>query len=80
MLIKLVQLMYMIQADLVLVTAGTGVNANKGASFYTSIFTSDFGKLPVPLHLGKDKYFFCYIWEYIHKIGKNNAIFGNCPR
>ena len=42
----------------------------------TSVFTSDFGKLPVPLHLGKDKYFFHYIWENTHKIGKNKAIFG----
>ena len=31
-----------------------------------SVFTSDFGKLPMPLHLGKDKYFFHYIWENIH--------------
>ena len=31
-----------------------------------SVFTFDFGKLPVPLHLGKDKYFFHYIWENIH--------------
>ena len=30
----------------------------------------------LPLHLGKDKYFFHYIWENIHKIGKNKAIFG----
>ena len=44
--------------------------------FEHSVFTSDFGKLPVPLHLGKDKYFFHYIWENIHKIGKNKAIFG----
>ena len=46
------------------------------SSLFVSIFTSDFGKLPVPLHLGKDKYFFHYIWENIHKIGKNKAIFG----
>ena len=30
----------------------------------------------MPLHLGKDKYFFHYIWENIHKIGKNKANFG----
>ena len=30
----------------------------------------------MPLHLGKDKYFFHYIWENIHKIGKHKAIFG----
>ena len=42
----------------------------------SSVFTSNFGKLPVPLHLGKDKYFVHYIWENIHKIGKNKAIFG----
>ena len=28
------------------------------------------------LHLGKDKYSFNYIWENIHKIEKNKAIFG----
>ena len=33
-------------------------------------------KLPVPLHLGIAKYFFHYIWENIHKIRKNKAIFG----
>ena len=38
-------------------------------------FTSDFGKLRVPLHLGKDKYFFHDIWENIYKIGKNKVIF-----
>ena len=30
----------------------------------------------MPLHLGKDRYFFHYMWENIHKIGKNKAIFG----
>ena len=30
----------------------------------------------MPLHLGKEKYFFHYIWENIHKIGINKAIFG----
>ena len=30
----------------------------------------------MPLHLGKDKYFFHYIWEKVHKVGKNKAIFG----
>ena len=31
----------------------------------------------MPLHLGKDiKYFFHYIWENIHNIGKTKAIFG----
>ena len=47
-----------------------------GLSVPDSVFTSDFGKLPVPLHFGKDKYFFHYIWEKIRKIGKNKAIFG----
>ena len=28
-----------------------------------SVFTPYFGKLPVPSHLGKDKYLFHYIWE-----------------
>ena len=28
----------------------------------------------MPLHLGKDKYFFH--WGNIHKMGKNKAIFG----
>ena len=43
-----------------------------------SVFTSDFGKLPAPLYLGKDKYFFLYIWENIklYKTGKIKAIFG----
>ena len=36
------------------------------------VFTSDIGKLP-----GKGNYFFFhYIWEIIHKIGENKAIFG----
>ena len=30
----------------------------------------------MPFHLGKDKYFFHYIWENIHKIGENKVIFG----
>ena len=30
----------------------------------------------MPLHLEKDKYFFHYISKNIHKIGKNNVIFG----
>ena len=30
----------------------------------------------MPLHFGKDKYFFHYIWENIHKLGKKKAIFG----
>ena len=29
----------------------------------------------MPLHLEKDKYFFRYIWENIHKTGKNMANF-----
>ena len=39
-----------------------------------SVFTSDFGKIPV--HLGKDKYLFHYVWENIHKIRENKTIFG----
>ena len=46
------------------------------AKYIGSVFTSDFGKLPVLLHLRKDKYFFHYIWENKHKIGKNKAILG----
>ena len=42
----------------------------------SGVFTSSFRKIPVALHLGKDKYFFHYIWEDIHKIGENKAIFG----
>ena len=30
----------------------------------------------MPLHLGKDKYFFHYTCENIHTTGKNKAIFG----
>ena len=30
----------------------------------------------MPLYSGKDKYFFHYIWENIHKIEENMAIFG----
>ena len=29
----------------------------------------------MPLHLGKDKYFFHYVGENIHNIGEHNAIF-----
>ena len=41
-----------------------------------SVFISVFGKLHVPLHLGKNKEFFHYFWEKLHKRGKNKAIFG----
>ena len=43
---------------------------------HLNVFTSNFGKIPVTLHLGKDKYFFHYIWENKDKTGKNEAIFG----
>ena len=33
------------------------------------------GKLSVPLHLGKNEDFFHCIWDKLHKIGKNKAIF-----
>ena len=41
-----------------------------------AVFLSVFGKLPVPSHLGKNEDFFHYIWEKLHKIWKNKAIFG----
>ena len=41
-----------------------------------SVFTSDFGKLPVPLHLGKDKYFFIILGKIYSKLGKIRLFFG----
>ena len=40
------------------------------ALFSISVLTSDFGKLPVSLHLGKDKYFFIIIGKIYTKLGK----------
>ena len=40
-------------------------------------FTSDLGKLPVPLHLGIDKYFFflLYLGKYTENWGEKKAVF-----
>ena len=40
-----------------------------------SLFTSDFGNLPVPLHLGKDRYFFIILGKYTQNLGKIGPFF-----
>ena len=41
-----------------------------------NVFTSDFGKLAVPLHLGKDKYSFVIFGKMYTQLGKIRPFFG----